>query len=216
MATPQSGDSYKPIGDYGIIGNRRSAVLVGLDGSIDWCCFPRFDSPSVFGVVLDAEKGGRFAITPQGPYISIQRYVGDSNVLETQFVARGGVCSIIDCMPLYEQSDGDPVQLHRIIRVVRCTEGTVTLRIDCAPCPDYARATVSATEEGGSLTWRSRAGVFALQAPAAVQETVLVFSYVDAASEGVPDALTPSDRVERTVKYWEAKVADLQYDGPWR
>ena len=232
MATPQSGDSYKPIGDYGIIGNRRSAALVGLDGSIDWCCFPRFDSPSVFAAILDAEKGGRFSIAPEGPYTSSQGYVGDSNVLETQFVARDGVCSIIDCMPLYEQGDGDPVQLHRIVRVLRCKEGAVTLRVNCAPRPDYARATVSATEEDGSLTWMSQAEVFTLQAPAAVQvtgygaggtltlhegqEEVLVFSYVDAASEGVPDALSPRDRVERTVQYWEAKAADLQYDGPWR
>jgi len=66
---------YKPISDYGIIGDMRTAALVGVDGSIDWCCLPRFDSPSVFAAILDDEKGGRFHIKPQASFESSQAYI---------------------------------------------------------------------------------------------------------------------------------------------
>ena len=82
--------SYKPIGDYGIIGNMLSAALVGRDGSIDWCCLPRFDSPSVFAAILDDEKGGRFYIKPQAKFQSCQAYMPDTNVLQTTFQTEEG------------------------------------------------------------------------------------------------------------------------------
>ena len=72
------------------MGDPRSAALVGLDGSIDWCCFPRFDSPSVFAAILDASKGGCFAITPQGTYSASQRYLDGTNILETRFETESG------------------------------------------------------------------------------------------------------------------------------
>jgi alpha,alpha-trehalase len=83
MRENPSRNTYKPISDYGVIGDCRSAALVGLDGSIDWCCFPRFDSPSVFAAILDAGKGGHFAITPQETYSATQRYLDNTNILET-------------------------------------------------------------------------------------------------------------------------------------
>jgi GH15 family glucan-1,4-alpha-glucosidase len=64
------GNGYTPIADYGLIGDRHSAALVSKSGSIDWCPMPRFDSPSIFGAILDSEKGGRFAITPTGSFTS--------------------------------------------------------------------------------------------------------------------------------------------------
>jgi GH15 family glucan-1,4-alpha-glucosidase len=84
---------YKPISDYGIIGNMLSAALVGADGSIDWCCLPRFDSPSVFAAILDDEKGGRFQIKPQMPFESHQAYLPDTNILQTTFQAETGTVS---------------------------------------------------------------------------------------------------------------------------
>lgn len=105
--------AYEPIGDYGVIGDCRSAALVGLDGSIDWCCFPRFDSPSVFAAILDAKKGGHFSLKPQIAVTSQQRYAGDTNVLETQFDTSAGHRTITDCMPLYRGLTAAPLSFTR-------------------------------------------------------------------------------------------------------
>ena len=77
-----------------------SAALVGLDGSIDWCCMPRIDSPSVFAAILDDERGGSFQIAPLGLYESTQRYLPETNILETTFVTATGVVTLTDFMPL--------------------------------------------------------------------------------------------------------------------
>jgi GH15 family glucan-1,4-alpha-glucosidase len=144
-------NTYKPISDYGVIGDCHSAALVGLDGSIDWCCFPRFDSPSVFAAILDAGKGGYFAITPQGAYSATQRYLDDANILETRFEAKGGACTLTDCMPLYFRPDGHPVEFHQIIRLLRCEAGEIALQINYAPRPDYARQSVKLIAQGNQV-----------------------------------------------------------------
>ena len=87
--------TYQPIQDYGIIGDMHSAALIGTDGSIDWLCFPHFDSPSVFAAILDDEKGGRFKIAPSGEGTARkQLYWPDTNVLITRFFTPGGVGEI--------------------------------------------------------------------------------------------------------------------------
>lgn len=224
--------AYKPIGDYGLIGNSHSAGLVGLDGALDWCCFPRFDSPSVFAALLDAEKGGRFAIAPRGAYSSIQRYVGDTNVLETRFVAEGGVCTLQDCMPLYLADDGGPVEVHQVIRLLRCEQGTVTLDVDYAPRPDYGRAPVSLVRQGPEVRWTGNGRMLTLRAdtPLGVagdratgsltlregEEALFVLSYSDATTDMDPDPPTPRERVARTLRFWEDKASQVDFHGPWR
>ena len=92
---------YKRINDYGLIGDMNSAALVGTDDSIDWCCFPRFDSPSVFSAMLNAKKGGRFQIAPAGPVLSVDRsYLPNTNILSTRFTTSAGELSLVDFMPL--------------------------------------------------------------------------------------------------------------------
>src|SRR5438045_190029 len=92
-----------PISSYGMIGDMRTAALVGLDGSIDWCCLPRFDSGSVFAAILDPERGGTWAIRPQGAWTSTQRYLPRTNVLETTFrTADGAAVVLTDFMPVDE------------------------------------------------------------------------------------------------------------------
>src|SRR5437879_9980562 len=98
---------YQPIEDYGLIGNLHTVALVGKNGSIDWCCLPRFDSPSVFGALLDAKKGGFYRIAPPDmPETGYkQLYLPDTNILLTRFLTQDGVGEIIDYMPVSLESD---------------------------------------------------------------------------------------------------------------
>src|SRR3954447_14119218 len=92
---------YRPIEHYGIIGNLRTAALVGVDGSIDWLCLPRFDSPSVFAAILDDGKGGRFRIAPaDGDVRHKQFYWPDTNILVTRFLHADGIGELEDYMPI--------------------------------------------------------------------------------------------------------------------
>lgn len=138
----RSADGYLPIEHYGVIGNLRSVALVGRDGSIDWCCLPEVDDPSVFGALLDARKGGRFLVAPTGAWRGGQRYRPLSNVLETSFEVEGGRFVVTDFMPLLGSiiRAGDPRTLPEIHRVVRCEEGAVEVEVAWSPRFDYARA----------------------------------------------------------------------------
>ena len=122
-----------------------SAALVGTDGSVDWCCFPRFDSPSVFAAILDPEVGGHFRIAPTGPVLETrQEYLPDTNILLTTFTTSTGVVSVTDFMPAADDDDDNPETppnaLHEIHRIVTCLSGEVELRCDFQPRHDYARA----------------------------------------------------------------------------
>src|SRR5471032_2310268 len=96
---PRMPDSYPPIGDYALIGDSRSAALVSRDGSIDWLCWPRYDSRSVFARLLDAGKGGSFSLAPSIPFSSTRRYVDSTNVLETTYETDSGKVRVLDLMP---------------------------------------------------------------------------------------------------------------------
>jgi GH15 family glucan-1,4-alpha-glucosidase len=92
--------SYLPIGAYGVIGDMRSVALVGNNGSIDWCCLPHFDSPSVFAAILDDRKGGFFSLAPAGECQTKQIYLPNTNVLMTRFFSDEGMAEVIDFMPV--------------------------------------------------------------------------------------------------------------------
>ena len=95
------GSRYQPIENYGVIGNLRTAALVGMDGSIDWLCLPHFDSPSVFAAILDDRKGGRFRIAPAGDHFRRKQfYWPDTTILVTRFLHDDGVGEIEDYMPV--------------------------------------------------------------------------------------------------------------------
>ena len=127
---------YPPIANYGVIGNLHTVALVGKHGHIDFMCFPRFDSPSVFAALLDYEKGGSFRITPQLHDVDYkQQYLPDTNVLLTRFLAYEGMIEITDFMPVKQQTD--ECALIRKITVIR---GEVAFDVQCDPQFDYARA----------------------------------------------------------------------------
>jgi GH15 family glucan-1,4-alpha-glucosidase len=137
---------YQPIEHYGIIGNMYTTALVGLNGSIDWLCFPNHDSPSVFSSLLDAQKGGFFRIEPlsataqasdQVKYKHL--YWPATNVLITRFLTAGGVAEIIDFMPV--GLNADEIGYHSLIREVKVVRGSMTLRAQCRPAFNYARDT---------------------------------------------------------------------------
>lgn len=138
------------IADHGLIGDLRSAALVGVDGSVDWFCCPRFDSPSVFGAVLDADRGGRWTITPVDGADHRQFYAPDSNVLITRFLSRSGVVEVQDCMPVL--ASHDPHHRQRLVRRVSAVRGSMRLRVDVLPRFDYGRA-AHKTGRTGDLLW---------------------------------------------------------------
>src|SRR6516165_1732994 len=129
---------YQPIENHGIVGNMRSAALVGLDGSVDWLCLPRFDSPSVLGPSSTPTRGGRFRIAPAaaGEVRYKQYYWPETNVLVTRFLHPDGIAEVEDYMPVGPGA-GPDAQLVRRVRVVR---GSLPLEVECRPAFDYARA----------------------------------------------------------------------------
>jgi GH15 family glucan-1,4-alpha-glucosidase len=143
---------YRKISDYGIIGNLTSVALVALDGSIDWLCLPYMDSPSVFGALLDAGKGGCFRISPADEWDSTAEYVPETNILRTRFRTAGGVLEVVDFMPV---SSGEESHLeaerHDLYRLLRVTSGTMRVRMIFDPRFDYARAKTAVTMRNGAL-----------------------------------------------------------------
>ena len=132
---------YKPIEDYGVIGDLHTVALVGIDGSIDWCCLPHFDSPSVFGAILDDEKGGYFKITAVSAERCKQLYLPDTNVLITRFYCAGGIAELIDFMPVESRSVlYAPPNYHQIIRRVSTVAGQVRFRLECFPALNFLKA----------------------------------------------------------------------------
>src|ERR1700761_2297801 len=130
---------YLPIEDYGIIGNLRTVALVGINGAIDWYCSPRFDSPSIFGALLDDRKGGRFQIAPIAEQVRRKQFYWPStNILVTRFSHEDGIAELEDFMPV--GFDADSPSYHQLHRRVRCVRGTVRLAVTCRPAFDYGRA----------------------------------------------------------------------------
>ena len=132
--------TYQSISSYGIIGDMRSAALVSVNGSIDWLCMPRFDSPSVFAAILDEAKGGFFQIRPVDREASKckQFYWPDTNVLVTRFLKEGAAAELIDFMPVGKDSDF-ATSCRQVIRRITIDRGRMTLCMECRPAFNYAR-----------------------------------------------------------------------------
>jgi GH15 family glucan-1,4-alpha-glucosidase len=141
-------DRYPNISDHGLIGDLQTAALVTTDGTIDWFCCPRFDSPSIFASLLDADRGGYFRISPdRDDYVSKQLYLPDNALLITRFMTPDGVGEVQDFMPVIEGRASDR---HRLVRKLRVARGTMRFIVDIQPRFDYGRAkhTIEVSENG--------------------------------------------------------------------
>ena len=128
---------YPNISDHGLIGDLQTAALVDTNGTIDWYCCPRFDSPSVFASLLDAEQGGFFRIRPDvADYETRQLYLPGTAILVTRFMTEAGVGEVVDFMPVAE---GPATDRHRLVRMVRVVRGTMGFVVEIQPRFDYAR-----------------------------------------------------------------------------
>ena len=140
--------AYKQIADYGIIGDLSTVALVGKDGAVDWLCLPYLDSPSTFAALLDDQHGGRFSITPQPPWDSVQNYLSQTNVLRTHFRNAEGEVELTDFMPIHS----DRPDYHcRLLRRLEGIVGGMKLHIVCTPRPDYARQQPLWRNTGGGV-----------------------------------------------------------------
>ncbi|MGX7678492.1 glycoside hydrolase family 15 protein [Jatrophihabitans sp. DSM 45814] len=149
-------DDYPLIADHGLIGDLQTAALVTTDGSIDWFCAPRFDSPSVFGALLDSRRGGHLRIRPASDaFDTKQMYFPDTAILITRFLSEAGVGEVYDFMPI---SGKVPTDRHRLVRMVRCVRGEMAFEIDIAPRFDYGRAPHEAEVSASGAVFRSAGG----------------------------------------------------------
>jgi GH15 family glucan-1,4-alpha-glucosidase len=224
------------IQDYAVIGDCRSAALVSNRGSIDWLCWPRFDSPPIFGALLDPECG-RWELAPEEPYRATRRYIGDTNVLETRFETPGGVLVLDDFMPALSEDEKHHcfVPDHEIVRVARCESGEIALRMVFAPRPDFARRALR-TRHAGALGIRieTRRALLSLQtdmplgdgdgdgSPARAHlRAGEAFHFSFTFADVWPAVLPPvgswtRDTMDRTLAWWRSWVSRLRYDGPVR
>jgi GH15 family glucan-1,4-alpha-glucosidase len=220
-----------PIENHGVIGDLATVALVGMCGSIDFLCWPRFDSPSVFAALLDPERGGRFRIAPllDGAR-QRQLYLPDTNVLLTRFLSAEGVAEITDFMPV---GDGGP---RRVFRMVRTVRGEVRYRLRCEPRFDYARRghrlelRADGREawfrpEGAGLPTLRLAGPCAMRADGADAAAEFTLRAGETATfaleESEGDAPPPGESQVRaafdaTVAYWQRWINRSTYQGRWR
>jgi GH15 family glucan-1,4-alpha-glucosidase len=226
--------AYKPISAYGIIGDMRTAALVGLDGSIDWCCFPRFDSASLFAAILDARKGGKFQITPTAPYTSTQRYLPATNVLVTSFhTDHGGVVEVTDFMPSLERGQ-ELSAYHEIHRRIACTRGQAEVEVIFEPRFDYAlspvrliprRHGVLATDLDDDAValasaewvwWELEDGRARTRLHLREGETTWVVLRYDDDEVNPVESYESQTKLEATIAFWDDWVSRIRYHGPYR
>jgi len=223
---------YEPIENYGVIGDLDTIALTGLNGSIDFLCFPHFDSPTVFAALLDKERGGYFKIAPvQDEVKHKQLYLPDTNVLLTRFLAQRGVGEITDFMPVEEMYVG-----KELIRTVSCGRGSLTFQMECRPRFDYARAThkaiqnnefeilfVGNTVDKIALRLRSTIPITAVDGDAVQTFTLrigeratFILEYVSQQSlvgESIDEFANKS--LFATINYWKDWIGKSLYKGRW-
>jgi GH15 family glucan-1,4-alpha-glucosidase len=238
MDGPRKAPRYRPIGDYALIGDCRGAGLISCGGSLDWLCLPRFDSPTIFAALLDADKGGSFAVRPRGAFQVERRYVPSTNVLETVYHTPTGRLILRDCLTVMSEEDKrkEIVPQHEVIREVAVDEGEVEIEILYAPRPDYGQVIPRLEQRGRLGFWcEANGAALALYSEVPLQldpgghtargQTLLQAGDRRALSltlsEDAPAVIPPlgafaSARIDRSVAWWHSWSDRCTYRGPWR
>jgi GH15 family glucan-1,4-alpha-glucosidase len=229
-------DGYQSIENHGVIGNLETVALVAIDGTIDFCCFPDFDSPTIFADLLDADKGGRFSIAAvlQNSRPK-QSYLPNTNILLTRFLSPDGVGEVSDFMPVFDgqnASEAERRECSKIIRRAKCVRGEVRFQMVCQPRFDYARAKHVAKKLSDTEvlfipesikhpTLRLRSGT-----PLQIVDNDIRADFILKAGEkalfvlefdlGDGDKPDPSESFLRTLNFWQRWIAHSQYNGRWR
>jgi GH15 family glucan-1,4-alpha-glucosidase len=226
---------YPPIADYAVIGDTRSAALISRAGSIDWLCWPRFDSRSLFAAILDWERGGHFSIAPAGAFTVARRYVEGTNVLETTFTTAEGTARLLDLMPVMTEAEKN-VRLspfRELLRRIEVIGGEMTIAVDYSPRPDYGRdvprlllrAGCIVCEHGPTVTnlrsdapmeidGSSARALFTLRAG---ERRDFALSFDSHGPAVFPEVGDPATRqIDDTILFWQQWASTLTYDGPYR
>jgi GH15 family glucan-1,4-alpha-glucosidase len=233
-------ERYPPIGDYALISDCHSAALVSRHGSVDWCCFHRFDARPVFARLLDWDRGGHCRIAPTEPYRSSRSYFPGTNVLKTSFETTGGVITVTDLFPIRESSPtDDPAAVHpyhQLIRLVRCETGDVQVRLEFTPRFDFGYTVPQLTVgEAGLATVFGGADALLVQTDLTLdqadlsscsaervlragEEVSLIVTYA-LPHELRPHRIDPEEcrrRVDVTCRFWQEWSDRCSYRGPYR
>ena len=222
--------SYPDIGDYAVIGDCRTAALVSKYGCIDWLCWPRFDSPSIFAALLDRERGGYWKIAPTIPFSVQREYLPGSNVLQTKFQTSTGTVALLDLMPVRDTTQNVMVPDHEIIRRIHCTEGKVEVDVDLVPRPRYGEKIPPIRDfgelgiridDGHGVYWLRSSVALRIEGSALRAKTslsageTLLFSFTY--TENGPGVLPPLEqiphRIDTCAKWWQDWTAQGQYEG---
>ena len=226
------------IADHGLIGDLQTAALVSTDGSVDWFCCPRFDSPSVFGALLDDERGGHFRVRPADrAFETKQMYIPDTAILVTRFSTDAGAGEVVDFMP---PTGREATGNHRLVRMLRCVRGTMTFEVDIAPRFDYGRRAHRTELTAQGAVFSTEALTLTLHPVREPDDARLAHVRVDEGDLRVTVALTAGDvrgvvlesgaqgppreirvaEFERlfddTVAFWRSWLSRSTYSGRWR
>jgi GH15 family glucan-1,4-alpha-glucosidase len=231
---------YPLIADHGLIGDLQTAALVSTHGSIDWFCTPRFDSPSVFGAILDRQQGGHFRIRPtQDAFATKQLYLPDTAVLITRFLTEDGVGEVVDFMPVTRGTQA--TENHRIVRLLRCVRGRMEFDLDIAPRFDYGRQAHKVNVSENGVVFESNGSSVTLHLVREPDDVRLVAPrpqagdsihvsfpleagqvrglILETAADGPPRQVRVAEvqqLMDETVSFWRTWVAQSTYTGRWR
>lgn len=227
---------WPAISDHGLIGDLRTSALVGTDGTIDWFCAPRFDSPSVFGAILDPDEGGAWRLAPTCEVSRTQQfYFPDTAVLITRFLTADGVAEVHDFMPVL--GAGDPEHRQRLVRRVSGVRGTITIRTTVDARPDYARQRCRAEEAGdgvlitgdgvrlglvasADLTIEDGADNTTVSAEVELHEGDTALFVLEMLGDGDQPSCNAMDMtdalLDATTTFWRRWLGKSRYTGRWR
>jgi GH15 family glucan-1,4-alpha-glucosidase len=222
--------NYQPIENYGVIGDLTTTALVSMEGSIDFMCFPRFDSPTIFAALLDHKSGGHFRLAPASDkFKHHQRYLPDTNILVTRFLGEDGIAAVSDFMAMQHLGHS-----HNLVRRVKIVRGEISFRMVCAPKFDYGRARHTIEKKPHEVIFipeRKNLPVLRLRSSVPLKiengEAIAEFklrgeqtaSFILEEANGESPSANPdyfSDAFKETMNFWLGWIAKSKYHGRWR